>query len=72
MKLKVKVKPYSSRERVDQLADGSLVIHVNAPPAEGKANERVIEVLAEYFKRPKRNVIIRSGFKGRHKIVEIM
>lgn len=56
---------------VEELTDGSLVVHVKAPPTEGKANERLIEVLAEYFKRPKRNIVIRTGFTGRQKIVEI-
>ncbi len=71
MRLKVKVKPYSSTNRVEQLPDGTFVVHVKVPPIEGRANEKVVEVLAEYFKRPKRNVVIRSGLSGRHKIVEI-
>ena len=71
MRLRIKVKPYSSVDKVQQLADGSFVVYVKAPPAEGKANEKVVEILAQYFKRPKRNVKIRSGLTARHKIVEV-
>jgi hypothetical protein len=41
------------------------------PPIEGKANEKMIEVLSEYLKKPKKSISILSGFKGRTKIVEV-
>ncbi|MCX6120507.1 MAG: DUF167 domain-containing protein [Ignavibacteriales bacterium] len=71
MKLKITVKPNARKNEVTRSADGSLVIRVNVPPIEGKANERVIEVLAEYLNKPKRSIAIVSGFKGKNKIIEV-
>jgi hypothetical protein len=51
--------------------DGMFVIRVTVPPIEGKANEKVIEILAEYFNKPKRSISIISGIKGRNKIIEV-
>jgi uncharacterized protein (TIGR00251 family) len=71
MKLKITVKPNARKNEVTRSADGSLIIRVNVPPIEGKANERVIEVLAEYLNKPKRSIAIVSGFKGKNKIIEV-
>lgn len=71
MKLTVKVKPNSKRNEISIAEDGSLIISVSSPPREGRANEKVIELLAEYFKKPKRNISIIAGFKGKIKIVDI-
>ncbi|HUT96197.1 MAG TPA: DUF167 domain-containing protein [Candidatus Paceibacterota bacterium] len=46
-------------------------VSVKAPAKEGKANEAVIKLLAEYFEVPKSSVIIKSGLKSKHKIIEI-
>ena len=71
MKLKITVKPNARKDEVTRSADGSLVIRVNVPPIEGKANDKVIEVLSEYLNKPKRSISIVSGFKGKNKIIEI-
>jgi uncharacterized protein (TIGR00251 family) len=47
------------------------VVQVSVPPVEGKANERLVEVLSKHFQRPKRAIQILKGTRGRHKIVEI-
>jgi hypothetical protein len=67
----IRVKPNSHRNEVEELEDGTYVVRVTAPPVEGKANEKVIKVLAEYFGRPKRLVNIVRGTSSRQKIVEI-
>ena len=71
MKIKITVKPNSRRNEVAKAADGSIIVRVNAPPIEGKANEKVIELLSEYFDKPKRCFSIMTGFKRRDKIIEI-
>ena len=48
------------------------IVKVNAPAAEGRANERLIELLSEHFKRPKRNISIIKGFKSKNKLIEII
>ena len=70
MKIKVKVAPRSSREEVVKTGDDYLV-RVKAQPREGKANEAVIKLLAEYFRVTRSSVRITSGLSGRNKIVEI-
>ena len=71
MKFSVKVQPKSSKEAVEQLADGSYKIFVHSPPIDGKANAAVVEILAKHFKVAKNNVKIVSGEKSKNKIVEI-
>lgn len=72
MKISVRVKPNSKRNEVVGQADGTYLVFVKAPPVEGKANAQLIQVLAEYFDRPKRNITIARGAGGRSKIVEIL
>jgi uncharacterized protein (TIGR00251 family) len=70
LKIKVRVTPRSSREEVVKTGD-DYVVRVKALPREGKANEAVIKLLAEYFRVSRSSVRITSGLSGRNKIVEI-
>lgn len=67
MKITVAVKPNSRKESVEPQADGSLLVRVNAPPTEGKANERVIALLAEHFSTAKSRVSLVAGGKSKKK-----
>ncbi len=71
MKFTVNVKPNSRKEGVEARADGSLTVRVNAPPIEGRANIRVIELLSEYFDCPKSRIRLISGSSGKRKIFEV-
>jgi uncharacterized protein len=71
MKLTIRVKPNSRKNEVKLAEDGTLTISVSAPPREGKANQKIVELLSEYLKKPKSSISIVSGFKGKTKIVEI-
>ncbi len=72
MKISVKAIPNAKKDEVklagEKVEDG-LIVKVHAPPEKNKANERVIEVLKDYFKA---DVRIISGEKSRKKIVEIL
>lgn len=70
-KVSVSVKPNSKVESVTQNEDGSLTVKVRAPPVDGKANERVIELLAEHFGKPKSRIALLHGSTGKKKIFEI-
>jgi len=70
LKIKVRVTPRSSREEVVKTVD-DYVVRVKALPREGKANEAVIKLLAEYFRVSRSSVRITSGLSCRNKIVEI-
>jgi uncharacterized protein (TIGR00251 family) len=45
-----------------------LKIAVHAPPIEGRANEALIEVLADLFSLSRKNVVIVSGASSRSKV----
>lgn len=71
MRIRVRVKANARKNEVKRLDENHLLISVTAPPVEGKANEKVIELLAEYFDRPKRCITILRGKASRDKIVEV-
>ncbi|WP_409478908.1 DUF167 domain-containing protein [Pseudobdellovibrio sp. HCB154] len=71
MKITVAVKPNSKKELVEQQPDGSYVVRVNVPPVEGRANERVIELLSEHFRLPKSLIALVGGQKSKKKIFSI-
>jgi hypothetical protein len=71
MKISVTVKPKAKKESVELQADGSYLVRVNAPPTEGRANERVIELLAQALDKPKSRIELISGHRGKKKIFEI-
>ncbi|MBW4562174.1 MAG: DUF167 domain-containing protein [Mojavia pulchra JT2-VF2] len=71
MQKKVKVKPNSKQQKIEEQTDGSLNIHLKSPPVDGKANEELIKLLAEKFDVPKSHIQIKSGMTSRQKLVEI-
>jgi len=72
MKIQAVVKTTARKNSVEVREDGSIFVCVNVPPAEGKANKKVIEVVAEYFHKPKSSVTIVSGKTSRKKLIEIL
>ncbi|MDD5584288.1 MAG: DUF167 domain-containing protein [Candidatus Omnitrophica bacterium] len=70
MQIIVKVVPHAKKERVEATTEG-LKVYINAPAIEGRANKKLIEVLAEHFKTKKYNIEIIAGQKTRKKIIEI-
>ena len=71
MKYTIKVKTNAKKNAVEEGPGGELRVLVKAPPQEGRANEAVVETLAEHFRVPKSRVAIVGGFKSKNKIVRI-
>jgi len=71
MIIEVKVKTKSSNEGIKKLEDNKFEVRVNEAPEGGKANERVIELLAKYFGVPKSSIKIKHGLTSRNKIITI-
>jgi len=70
--LSIKVTPRARKnEIVGVMADGTLKIRVTAPPVGGKANEAVIELLADVLKVSKSKIEIVAGETGAQKLVSI-
>lgn len=72
MRLNVTVKANAKKNEVILRENGGLLVMVTAPPVEGKANKKVIEQLAKFFRKPKSAISIVSGKTGKFKIVEIL
>jgi len=71
MKLHLKVIPKSSRNRIVGWIGERLKIQVTAPPERGKANQAVIELLAETLGISGGQVRITSGETSPLKTVEL-
>ena len=61
------VKPRSSREGLEDAKDGGVTVRVQAPPEDGKANARVVAVLADALGVARGRISIARGDKARHK-----
>ncbi|MGQ4648204.1 DUF167 family protein [Lyngbya aestuarii] len=71
VKKQVKVKPNSKKQDIKELADGTLAVNLKSPPVDGKANQELIELLAEKFKVSKSQVRIKLGLSSKNKLIEI-
>ena len=67
----VKVIARASKCEVLPQADGSFKVKLTRPALEGKANEQLREVLADYFHTSKSKVRILSGEKSHLKTVKV-
>jgi hypothetical protein len=67
----VRVQPRASKDEIAGEIAGALKIGLQAPALEGRANEALIEFLAELLKTPKAAVRILNGERSRIKRVEI-
>jgi uncharacterized protein (TIGR00251 family) len=70
--IEVQVQPRSYRDEIIGFQNGRFKIKVTAPPEDGKANEKVREVIAEQFGVSKSRVEIVKGQKSRLKIIKIL
>jgi uncharacterized protein (TIGR00251 family) len=69
----VRVTPRARRnEFAGILEDGTLRVHINAPPVEGKANLALVTFLATVLGVRKNRIEIVAGQKGLDKIVSIL
>lgn len=72
MKINVRVLPRSSRnEMVGEMADGTLKVKLTAAPVGGKANEALVDLLAEHFGCARSKIKIVRGQTSKNKLVEI-
>jgi uncharacterized protein (TIGR00251 family) len=72
MQLRVRVVPRSRKAEVIDLGNNRLRVRVVSPPAEGRANDELIGLLARHYKKSKSSIIIKKGVKSRDKFVEII
>jgi len=70
MRINIRVIPKAKQNKVVVEHD-RLKVYLTAPPVEGKANQALMEILAEHYGVRRSQVKIISGLKGRDKVVEI-
>lgn len=69
----VRVTPRASRNKiVEILADGTIKIHIAAPPVDGEANEKLIEFLSDVLNIPRSRLEIVAGLSGRDKLISVL
>ena len=70
-RIAIRVTPRASASKVAGVKEGKLLVRVTAPPAEGKANKAVCEVIAKEVGVSKSQVAVIRGDTSRDKLVEI-
>jgi len=63
--------PRAGKNEVTKISESEYKIKVTAPPEKGKANEKIVELLAYHLAVPKSSVRIIAGKSTRTKLVEI-
>src|SRR6266446_4340341 len=76
VRVAIRLTPRARADRLDgvvHLADGAAVLKVSvtAPPAEDRANDALLQLLAKEWRVPRRDFALVGGRKSRNKIVRI-
>lgn len=76
VRIAVRLNVRAGADRLDGIARAAddtpvLKVAVTAPPAEGRANEGLLRLLAKEWRLPRRDLVIVGGLKSRNKIVEV-
>lgn len=71
MRFRVKVNAGAQSESVRELADGTIQVRTRAPASRGKANARVLELLADHFDVAAEDITLVAGHTSPVKHVEV-
>ena len=72
MVIKVYVTPNAREVKVVRVSEGYLEVRVDERALGGRANKRLLEILAEHFKVQKSKISILRGTKSRNKLLEVI
>jgi uncharacterized protein (TIGR00251 family) len=67
----VHVKPLRNETELLCEPDGTLTMHVAAPPVKGKANREIVRWLSKRLRTSSSNVQLVAGFHSNVKVIEI-
>ena len=70
--IRIKIFPGTKKERIEIVTDDKFDIYVKEKPEQGRANTRMIELLARHFGISDKKFKIIKGSKTRNKIVKIL
>lgn len=68
MKLKIKLHPNSSQEKIEKISDDKYEVWIKEKPIDGKANIALEKFLKKYFNNPAKII---KGLKSKEKVVEM-
>jgi uncharacterized protein (TIGR00251 family) len=69
----VRVTPRASVDKISEVMDdGTIKIHLAAPPVDGEANEKLVVFLADILNIPKSRIEIVAGANGRDKLISVL
>jgi uncharacterized protein (TIGR00251 family) len=68
----IKATPNSAKDELQGWLGDHLKVRIQAPPTDGKANERLCTFLAEKLALPKNSVTLSSGASSRQKRVSVL
>jgi uncharacterized protein len=71
VKLSVRVIPNARRTEFSGRREGEVVLRLNAPAVEGKANRAAVEFIAKHFGISRARVTLVTGERTRHKVFEL-
>jgi uncharacterized protein (TIGR00251 family) len=71
-KLKIRVIPNARKTGFAGYRDDEIVLRLNAPAVEGKANKAALEFVSHFFSVPRSSVVLVGGERSRHKIFQIV
>ena len=71
LKIAVTVKPNAKKAQVVELAEKQYRVAVREAAQDGKANQALIDILADHFGVAKSAIKIIRGHSARHKLLEI-
>ncbi len=71
-RLKVRVIPNAKKTEFAGSRGDEVVLRLNAPPMDGKANKAAVEFISQFFGVSRSAVLITGGERSRHKIFEIV
>jgi uncharacterized protein (TIGR00251 family) len=69
--LKVRVQPRASADALGGVRGGALVVRLNAPPVDGRANEALARFLGRVLGVPPSSIALVRGASGRDKVLRI-
>jgi uncharacterized protein (TIGR00251 family) len=72
MLIRVYVTPNAREARVVKVSDDYFEVRVDEMAVGGRANKRLLEILAEHFKVQKSRISILKGTKTRDKLVQVI
>lgn len=72
VRLTIFVKARSPETKLIEEPDGTITLHVTAPPAKGKANREIVKWLAKKLGRSSSQVRIVAGFHSNTKVMEML